>query len=126
MSSQPIVQLGLALPAAAFVVSATAVVYLRVLPVAMGDSPCAWRYVTPNVITGVFSTIAALWIYAQPYVSPSPYETGLWVCWVGFQILVVYFSTGLMPEMRRREIETAVRQSDRVSAENVTGRDRTR
>ena len=119
MSSQPIVQLGLALPAAAFVVSATAVIYLRVLPIAMGDAPAAWRYVTPNAIAGIFSAIAALWVYSQPYVSPSPYETALWICWVGFQILVVYFSTGLMPEMRRRGVEAAVRQSDRVSIEDA-------
>ena len=119
MSSQPIVQLGLALPAAAFVVSATAVIYLRVLPVAMGDAPAAWRYVTPNAIAAVFSFVAALWIYAQPYVSPSPYETGLWICWVGFQLLIVYFSTGLMPEIRRREVEAAARQSDRVSIEDA-------
>jgi hypothetical protein len=119
MSSQPIVQLGLALPAAAFVVSATAVFYLRVVPVAMGDSPCAWRYVTPNGIAAIVSLVAASSIYAQPYVSPSPYETGLWICWVGFQILVVYFSTGLMPEIRRRGVEAAARQSDRVSIEDA-------
>ena len=124
MSSQTIVQLGLALPAAAFVVSATAVFYLRVLPVAMGDPPCGWRYVTPNAITAIFSFIASLWIYSQPYVSPSPYETALWICWVGVTLLVVYLSTGLMPAMRRRGIEAAARQSDRVSTENVTGRDR--
>jgi hypothetical protein len=119
MSSQPIVQLGLALPAAAFVVSSTAVIYLRVLPIAMGDPPCSWRYVTPNAITAVFSGVASLWIYAQPYVSPSPYETGLWICWIGVQLLVVYFSTGLMPEVRRREVEAAARQSDRVSIEDA-------
>ena len=120
MSSQPIVQLGLALPAAAFVVSATAVVYLRVLPVAMGDSPASWRYVTPNAIAAIFSLVASLWIYSQPYVSPSPYETALWICWVGFQILVVYFSTGLMPGIRRRGVEAAVRQSDGVSTDGVS------
>jgi len=68
--------------------------------------------------------VAALWIYAQPYVSPSPYETGLWICWVGVQLLVVYFSTGLMPEIRRRGVEAAARQSDRISAENVNRQDR--
>ena len=119
MSSQPIVQLGLALPAVAFVVSATAVIYLRVLPIAMGDSPCAWRYVTPNAIAATVSLVASLWIYSQPYVSPSSYETALWICWVGFQILVVYFSTGLMPEIRRRGVEAAVRQSDRASVGDV-------
>lgn len=111
-------QIALALPGVATTVPVAAVFYLKLLPFAFGDPPAAWRYVTPNVIMAVFSAAAAGVMYSQPFVSPSPSETGLWICWVGFQFLVVYFSTGLMPEVRRWKVEAAARDSEFVETDS--------